>query len=73
MEKMEAAGCAKPIVGNEPFAVLLPDDLIWNRGDGALKQMADAAEATTVSPGGIPITPFKIDISQNAFPRMMAK
>ncbi|MBL8263855.1 MAG: UTP--glucose-1-phosphate uridylyltransferase GalU [Xanthomonadaceae bacterium] len=36
--------CAKPIVGNEPFAVLLPDDLIWNRGDGALKQMADAAE-----------------------------
>lgn len=37
--------CAKPIVGNEPFAVLLPDDLIWNRGPGALKQMADAAEA----------------------------
>jgi UTP--glucose-1-phosphate uridylyltransferase len=36
--------CAKPIVGDEPFAVLLPDDLIWNRGDGALKQMADAAE-----------------------------
>jgi UTP--glucose-1-phosphate uridylyltransferase len=38
--------CAKPIVGDEPFAVLLPDDLIWNRGPGALKQMADAAEAT---------------------------
>lgn len=37
--------CAKPIVGDEPFAVLLPDDLIWNRGPGALKQMADAAEA----------------------------
>jgi UTP--glucose-1-phosphate uridylyltransferase len=36
--------CAKPIVGDEPFAVLLPDDLIWNRGPGALKQMADAAE-----------------------------
>lgn len=37
--------CAKAVVGNEPFAVLLPDDLIWNRGgDGALKQMADAAE-----------------------------
>ncbi len=33
--------CAKAIVGDEPFAVLLPDDLIWNRGDGALKQMAD--------------------------------
>lgn len=38
--------CAKPIVGNQPFAVLLPDDLIWNRGAGALKQMADVAEAT---------------------------
>jgi len=37
--------CAKPIVGDEPFAVLLPDDLIWNRGGvGALKQMADHAE-----------------------------
>jgi UTP--glucose-1-phosphate uridylyltransferase len=38
--------CAKPVVGDEPFAVLLPDDLIWNRGPGALKQMADAAEAS---------------------------
>ncbi|HZV38454.1 MAG TPA: UTP--glucose-1-phosphate uridylyltransferase GalU [Pseudoxanthomonas sp.] len=41
--------CAKPIVGNEPFAVILPDDLIWNRGDGALKQMADAAQANGAS------------------------
>ena len=38
--------CAKPVVGNEPFAVILPDDVIWNRGDGALKQMADTAEAS---------------------------
>lgn len=38
--------CARPVVGDEPFAVLLPDDLIWNRGDGALKQMADHAEAS---------------------------
>lgn len=38
--------CAKPVIGNEPFAVLLPDDLIWNRGPGALKQMADAAQAS---------------------------
>ncbi len=38
--------CAKPVIGDEPFAVLLPDDLIWNRGPGALKQMADAAQAT---------------------------
>lgn len=41
--------CARPVIGNEPFAVLLPDDLIWNRdGDGALKQMADHAEANNV-------------------------
>jgi len=38
--------CAKPVIGDEPFAVLLPDDLIWSRGDGALKQMADRAQAT---------------------------
>jgi UTP--glucose-1-phosphate uridylyltransferase len=38
--------CAKAVVGDEPFAVVLPDDLIWNRGDGALKQMADHAEAS---------------------------
>jgi UTP--glucose-1-phosphate uridylyltransferase len=35
--------CAKPVIGDEPFAVLLPDDLIWNRGPGALKQMVDLA------------------------------
>jgi UTP--glucose-1-phosphate uridylyltransferase len=35
--------CAKPVVGDEPFAVLLPDDLIWNDGPGALKQMIDLA------------------------------
>jgi UTP--glucose-1-phosphate uridylyltransferase len=41
--------CARPVVGDEPFAVMLPDDLIWNRGPGALKQMADAAEASGAS------------------------
>ena len=41
--------CAKEVIGDEPFAVLLPDDLIWNRGAGALKQMADAAEASGAS------------------------
>ena len=38
--------CARPVVGDEPFAVILPDDLIWNRGPGALSQMADVAEAS---------------------------
>ena len=41
--------CARPVVGDEPFAVLLPDDLIWNRGPGALKQMAQLAEAEQAS------------------------
>ncbi len=41
--------CAKPVVGDEPFGVVLPDDLIWNgaigSGKGALRQMAELAEA----------------------------
>lgn len=41
--------CAKEVIGDEPFAVVLPDDLIWNRGPGALKQMADAAQASGAS------------------------
>ncbi|HVR80571.1 MAG TPA: UTP--glucose-1-phosphate uridylyltransferase GalU [Luteimonas sp.] len=41
--------CAQPVVGDEPFAVLLPDDLIWNRGPGALKQMADVAQTSASS------------------------
>lgn len=41
--------CAKPVIGDEPFAVILPDDLIWNRGPGALRQMADVAESTGAS------------------------
>jgi len=40
--------CAKPVVGDEPFGVILADDLIWN-GDpgsgraGALRQMSEVA------------------------------
>ncbi|MBB5357233.1 UTP--glucose-1-phosphate uridylyltransferase [Rhodanobacter sp. ANJX3] len=41
--------CAKPVVGDEPFGVVLPDDLIWNgkigTGKGALRQMAELANA----------------------------
>lgn len=36
--------CAKPVVGDQPFAVLLADDVIWNRGHGALRQMIEIAE-----------------------------
>jgi UTP--glucose-1-phosphate uridylyltransferase len=34
--------CAKPVIGDEPFGVILPDDLIWTgNGPGALRQMAE--------------------------------
>src|SRR4249919_4173296 len=36
-----AVWCARHIVGDEPFAVLLPDDLMVGK-PGALKQMIDA-------------------------------
>ena len=38
-----AVWCARHVVGDEPFAVLLPDDLMVGR-PGALKQMVDAWE-----------------------------
>ena len=38
-----AVWCAREIVGDEPFAVLLPDDLMSGK-PGALKQMVDAWE-----------------------------
>jgi UTP--glucose-1-phosphate uridylyltransferase len=41
--------CARPVVGDEPFAVLLADDLIWNRGTGALGQMVALAEQEQAS------------------------
>jgi len=41
--------CAKPVVGDEPFGVILPDDLIWNRGKGALRQMAEFAATEKAS------------------------
>jgi UTP--glucose-1-phosphate uridylyltransferase len=50
--------CAQHAVGEEPFAVLLPDDLIWNRdGTGALKQMVDRAtelEASVIAVEDVP-------------------
>ncbi len=34
----------KPLIGNEPFAVILPDDLCTNSGDTVLKQMIELYE-----------------------------
>lgn len=36
--------CAQPAVVDEPFAVLLADDLIYSEGKGALRQMIDVYE-----------------------------
>lgn len=41
--------CAKPVVGQEPFAILLADDLIDNPGNGVCQQMADLHERTGAS------------------------
>ncbi|WP_334130874.1 UTP--glucose-1-phosphate uridylyltransferase GalU [Silanimonas lenta] len=41
--------CARPVVGEQPFAVLLPDDLIWNRGKGATRQLVELAERESAS------------------------
>src|SRR6187401_873489 len=38
-----AVWCARDIVGDEPFAVVLPDELVLNT-PGCLKQMIDAAQ-----------------------------
>ena len=42
-----AVWCARDIIGNEPFALLLPDVLVKNKPSG-LKQMIDAANADDV-------------------------
>lgn len=34
--------CAKPVVGNEPFSVILADDLIDNKNNGCVKQMVES-------------------------------
>lgn len=36
--------CAKPLVGDEPFAVILADDLVENEGTSCLQQMVTAYE-----------------------------
>jgi len=41
-----AVGCAKTLVGDEPFAVLLADDFVLSPGNPCLKQMIDLYEKT---------------------------
>ena len=48
-----AVWCAKKLVGNEPFAVLLADDLIRSPGNGCLKQMVAEYHATGAGSLGV--------------------
>lgn len=45
----DAIYCAKTFMGNEPFAVLLGDDVVYNPQSPALKQMIDVYEKTNGS------------------------
>ena len=40
-----AVWCARHLIGDEPFAVLLPDELLWNPAYPALRQMRDTYDA----------------------------
>ncbi len=52
--------CAKPAVGDEPFAVLLPDDLIYNKGgDSCIQQMVNVykkKQGSVIGTQTVPIT-----------------
>ncbi len=50
--------CAKPVVGDEAFGVILPDDLIWNNGRGALGQMAEFAAAENAGTIAVEEVPY---------------
>jgi UTP--glucose-1-phosphate uridylyltransferase len=45
--------CAESVVGDEPFAILLADDMIRNDGAGALAQMIDVYRQTGASVIGV--------------------
>ncbi len=51
--------CAEAAVGHEPFAVILPDDLIRNDGNGCVKQMVDVFERYQASIIGTQTVPIE--------------
>lgn len=51
--------CAKDLVGDEPFGVLLPDVLIHNSGDGCMAQMVEAFEQHGSSIIGVEAVPLE--------------
>ena len=58
-----AIWCARDIVGDEPFAILLPDEFMHGKpGKGCLKQMVDAYEQT----GGNLICALEVPMEQTS-------
>lgn len=55
--------CAKTFVGNEPFAILLGDDLVDNDSNPAIKQLIDFFETTQSSVVGVQQVPHN-DLSK---------
>ncbi|WP_302652732.1 UTP--glucose-1-phosphate uridylyltransferase GalU [uncultured Clostridium sp.] len=51
--------CAKTFVGNEPFAVLLGDDVVYNDNKPCLKQLIDCYEKYKTSVLGVQAVPEK--------------
>ena len=51
--------CAKTFVGNEPFAVLLGDDVVYNDNKPCLKQLIDCYEKYKTSVLGVQTVPEK--------------
>lgn len=49
--------CARAAIGNNPFAVILPDDLIDGDGSGVVSQMVQAYESTECSQLGVEEVP----------------
>lgn len=48
-----AVYCARPVIGDEPFAVILPDDLIEDGARGCMAQMTDLYEKKQCSILGV--------------------
>ncbi len=55
-----AVWCARHIVGDEPFAVLLPDELLWSPQNPCLKQMVEARKEV----GGTVIAVMEVPADQ---------
>ena len=55
--------CAESVVGDEPFAILLADDMIRNDGPGALTQMTKVYQQTGASVIGVEEVPEQLTSS----------